>query len=314
MSVSMFEADVKRPEPRYSPDIHAPILHDVVRNAVDSRLAEMLRDVLPDMLQCAFEAASPPNSNPRRLDSSLKDSIRAVCSEEVAVLLEDKVDDITQNLDSYAEVLRAALEEEWKEEVENVILAIQEESVLEVRKVTRHMIRKIKATGRRILEGAESVNGEAAELVRSSNMCNDFQITPRKRAGDGLAPGSSKRMAYIDDFRGEVSRDAQALEGISASAVQKIDHQSDAIAYFVKHFAALDVQLQLAVIEAFEVEFAAKTFVLLTLKLKKAWVQLQLKRRRDSLCCAGVNLDLLVTEIEWDKEGDVTRKVVEHVD
>jgi hypothetical protein len=322
---------VATPVLSYSPDAHAPILQDIVRNAiesrltefeeivrneVESRLAEVVRDVLPGMLQRAFNAPSTRDSNTRHLGSSLKDSLRAILSEEAVVQLEDKVDDITENFESYAEELSAALENEWKDQIEDVISSLQDESVSEIREVTQRKIGKIKDAGRRIREDAEeefaAFNAklkhiEAVARVRSNDLCNTCYMTPRKRAGDELASGSPKRPAFIDHLRGEISKVAHALEGISAS--QRIDHKRDAITYFIEHFAALDEQLQLVIIETFDVEAMANTYVLLTPKLKKLWVKRQLERRRDALCTTGADFDKLMVEIEWDKEGDVTRKM-----
>jgi hypothetical protein len=320
------------PVPSYSPDTHAPILQDIVRNAiesrliefeeivkneVESRLAEVVRDVLPSILQHAFEVKSPQNLSPGRLDFAIKASLRAILSEEAAAQLEDKVDDITQNLESYAEDLSAALENEWRDQVEDVISSLQEESVSEIHEVTAERIRKIKDTGKRIREDAADEFAEfnatlkhieAVARVRSNDLCNTCHITPRKRAGGELASGSSKRPASIDHLRGEVSRVAHALEGMNA--VQRVNHKPDAITSFIKHFAALDEQLQLTVIEAFEVDSLADTYVLLTPKLKKLWVQRQLERRRDALYSTGVDFGKLMAEIDWNKEGDVTRKLL----
>jgi hypothetical protein len=328
-------ADVKTvatPILSYSPDDHAPILQEIVKNAiesrltefeeivrneVESRLAEVVRDVLPGMLQRAFSATSTRDLNTRHLGSSLKDSLRAILSDEAVVQLEDKVDDITENLESYAEELSASLENEWRDQVEDVISSLQDESVSEIREVTQRKIRKIKDAGRRIRDDAEEdfaefnaklKHIEAVTRVRSNDLCNTCYMTPRKRAGDELAPGSPKRPASIDHLRSEISKVAHALEGISAS--QRIDHKPDAITSFIEHFAALDEQLQLAIIEAFDVEAMADTYVLLTPKLKKLWVKRQLERRRDALCSTGADFDKLMAEIDWAKEGDVTRKML----
>ena len=322
---------MKSPIPSYSPDTHAPILQDIVRNAiesrliefeeivkneVESRLAEVARDVLPGILQRTFEVTSPQAPNQGRLDSAIKNSLRAILSEEAAAQLEDKVDDITQNLESYAEDLRAALEDEWRDQVEDVISSLQDESVSEMREITAKRIRKIKDTGKRIREEAADdfaeftarlQHIEAVARVRSNDMCNTCHVTPQKRAGDELAASPSKRPTSINHLRDEVSRVAHALEGMSAA--QKINNKPNAITCFIKHFAALDEQLQLTVIEAFDVESLADTYVLLTPKLKKLWVQRQLERRRDALCSTGVDFDKAMAEVEWNKEGDVTRKV-----
>jgi hypothetical protein len=54
----------------------------------------------------------------------------------------------------------------------------------------------------------------------------------------------------------------------------------------------------------------ADTYVLLTPKLKKLWVKRQLERRREALCSTGADFDKLMAEIDWVKEGDVTRKML----
>ena len=87
------------------------------------------------------------------------------------------------------------------------------------------------------------------------------------------------------------------------------DIQQDAIKSFHKHFGILPTGVKLTVLEAFSSDFSAKNFMLLPLDMKKVWTQKHIYRYRAEIELKGINVQQVLSEIEWEGEGELRKKV-----
>jgi hypothetical protein len=291
----------------FCPDSYAPKFHDLVDNAIKASLPEIMRDILSDLFRCTFQVSSPPDSKLIYPDAFLKNSIRAIFSEELAAEIDGRVADILQGFQDYFDYethqISLDLDTRFKDSVDNWLEDKMEECRRKTEEVTEEAAEEAaeEAVSNALEDALKDVSKDAREVFRKQfqleyvefvkerkhDMSETLQKTSRKRArrssfeGEGL---SKQQKDHVDQRQSEVNKVV-------------VDNQAAAIVYFTEHFPALDVQLSLAIIEAFEDEYAAKSFLLMTVKLKKAWIQQQLKRRRNSLCRPGVDFDQLIADI-----------------
>lgn len=89
------------------------------------------------------------------------------------------------------------------------------------------------------------------------------------------------------------------------------DYQRDAIRAFLRGYTVLHESFKLAIVEAFEKEFAAKAFCVMRPEMRRKWVKQQLVRRKQSLCEVEFDtdrFDALMDSVEWSGEGDLVLK------
>jgi hypothetical protein len=73
--------------------------------------------------------------------------------------------------------------------------------------------------------------------------------------------------------------------------------------------------LKLAIIEAFEKEYAAKAFCVMKPNMRRKWVQQQLLRRKEIIVSTELKadeFDAAIESVQWDGDSDlVLREVVD---
>jgi hypothetical protein len=90
-----------------------------------------------------------------------------------------------------------------------------------------------------------------------------------------------------------------ATEGSSRSV------KTTAIKLLHKHFGVLPLRVKLTVLMAFEVDFAARNFMLMPLEMKKLWVRDEILARTSDLLRHGVNAAAVVEGFRWEGAGDI---------
>jgi hypothetical protein len=165
------------------------------------------------------------------------------------------------------------------------------------------------ATGEGVFE-VTSIERESSLVGGSESIAisdiEDGRLSRKRSASGSLSQYSerrSKKASASEQISLQLSEMAAQMAALVAT--MKTDHQKSAIKDFMEHFGVLDAEIQITVIEAFEKEFTAKSYVLMTRKMQKRWVRNELYRRRDQLKDAGLDIDALLGSTGWQGDGDL---------
>jgi hypothetical protein len=168
-------------------------------------------------------------------------------------------------------------------------------------------------------DAADSIERDLSVTPRASSWSREYSepiVTPRKRSASSSVTGSvrsAKRSTATDRLGRELGGLTDQLEALVA-AMEK-DYQRDAIKVFLHHYHVLHEALKLAIVEAFEKEYAAKAFCVMKPNMRRKWVRQQLLRRREIIVSTELEadeFDAAIKSVQWDGDSDlVLREVVD---